>query len=123
MGRHKLNHWTYSAQAPKRDYIDPRLPVARQIGWTKIAGIDTHFSVPEPDNYNRAVLTDKPVECPFVEDQVIYKDIRKGMWITVMYVPEEQLYQYDEWLWRLRPEAYWQHTNAPKIRYRRESMA
>lgn len=123
MGRHKLIDWTYQAHRPKRDYIDPRLPVARHIGWTKMFGPDTEFSVPEPDNYNRAILNKKPVECLFVEDQVIYKDVSKDMWITLMYVPEEQLYQYDEWLWQLRPEAYWQHTNAPKIRYRRESLA
>lgn len=123
MGRNKLIHWTYNSQRPKRDYIDPRLPVARHIGWTKLAGSETMFSVPEPDNYNRAILTKKPVECVFVEDQVIYKDLNKDMWITLLYIPDEQLGEYNAWTMRLKPEAYWQHTQAPKIRYRKDSLA
>ena len=123
MARNKLIHWTYNTHRPKRDYIDPRLLVARHIGWTKIAGSETIFSVPEPDNYNRAILTQRPVECVFIEDQVIYKDLNKNMWITLMYVTEEQLGEYNAWLNRLQPDAYWQHTQAPKIRYRKESLA
>lgn len=123
MGRNKLILWTYNSQRPKRDYIDPRLPLARHIGWTKLFGASTIFSVPEPDNYNRAIITKKPVECVFVEDQVIYKDINKNHWITLMYIPDEQLGEYDAWMIRLKPEAYWQHTMAPKIRYRKEPSA
>jgi len=123
MRRNKYIYWTYNTDRPKRDYLDPRLPVARHIGWTKLFGTETMFCVPEPDNYNRAILTKKPVECVFVEDQVIYKDLGKNMWITLMYIPDEQLGEYDAWMTRLQPEAYWQHSNAPKIRYRKESMA
>ena len=115
--------WTYDGYRPKREYTDPRLPIARQIGWQKLFGSETEYCVPEPDNYNRAVLTEKPVECPFIEDQVIYKDLTKNLWATVLYVPEEQLGEYDAWLLRTNYKAYWQHKNSPRIRNRKESMA
>jgi len=110
--------WCYNTQAPRRDYIDPRIPIAKQIGWTKLHG-DTPYTVPEPDNYNRAVVTAKPVECLGIEDQVIYKDRSKNAWITVLYVPEEQQAEYDLWLKRINPRAHWQHTRAPKLKKQR----
>ena len=123
MGRNKLIYWTYNTKRLGREYNDPRLLVAKHIGWQKLFGTYTMFSVPEPDNYNRAIISKKPVECLFVEDQVIYKDTNKNAWITLMYVPEEQLSEYNAWLMKLQPDAYWQHLQAPKIRQRKESLA
>lgn len=121
MAKHQPMFWSYLGHKPKRDYIDPRIIIARQIGWQKQAG-DTAFSVPEPDNYNRAVLTDLPVECLSIEDQVIYKDKSKDCWITVLYVPEEQHEVYDQWLAKLKPQAYWQHTKPPKLKNKRSIL-
>ena len=121
MAKHQPMFWSYLGQRPRRDYIDPRIAIARQIGWQKLAG-DTAYSVPEPDNYNRAVLTDHPVECLAIEDQVIYKDKNKDAWITVLYVPEEQHEVYDLWLAELKPEAYWQHTKPPKLKKQRSIL-
>ena len=118
MAKHQPMFWSYLGQKPKRDYIDPRIPIARQIGWQKFAG-ETPYTIPEPDNYNRAVVSDKPVECVFVEDQVIYKDTSRGLWITVLLVPEEQHDDYDSWLAKLKPQAYWQHTKPPKLKKQR----
>jgi hypothetical protein len=115
MSRHQHINWTYSAGKPKREYIDPRIAISRQIGWHR-SGIETSFSVPEPDNYNRAVITKHPVECVGIEDQVIYLDRNKNHWVTVLYVPEDQQAEYDSWLSRLKPVAHWQHTKAPKLR-------
>ncbi len=111
-------HWFYNGLAPRRDYIDPRIQVAKQIGWNKLPG-DTPYTVPEPDNYNRAVVTDKPVECLAIEDQVIYKDQSKNAWVTLMYVPDEQLSEYDLWLKLQTVRAHWQHTRAPKLKKQR----
>ena len=118
MAKHQPMFWSYLAQKPKRDYVDPRIIIARQIGWQKVSG-DTAFSIPEPENYNRAVITDKPVECLAINDQVIYRDLNKNAWITVLYVPEEQQDEYDLWLAKLKPQAYWQHTKPPKIKKQR----
>ena len=119
MAKHQPMFWSYLGQKPKRDYIDPRIIVARQIGWQKLA-CETSYSVPEPDNYNRAVITDRPVECRAVEDQVIYKD--KNGWITLLYVPEDQHDEYDSWLAKLKPKAYWQHTKPPKLKNKRSIL-
>jgi len=110
--------WCYVDGTPRREYVDPRIPVAKQLAWTKLPG-DTPYTVPEPDNYNRAIMTDKPVECLLVEDQVIYKNTNKNTWVTLMYVPDEQLAEYDLWLNRQSVRAYWQHTRAPKIKKQR----
>lgn len=110
--------WTYLAPKPKRDYIDPRIAIAKHIGWQKLPGRETYYSVPEPDNYNRAIITQHPIECTFVEDQVIYKN-HKDNWITVMMIADEQQGEYDAWLNRLDVLAFWQHTNAPSVKNRR----
>lgn len=122
MPKNKHIHWTYNTDRPRREYLDPRLPVARHIGWNKVLGAETVNCVPEPDNYNRAVITDKPVECLGIEDQVIYLDRNKQHWVTVLYVPEEQFAEYDLWLARLKPTAHWQHSKPPKIRKQRSLM-
>ena len=122
MPKNKHIHWTYNTERPRREYHDPRLPVARHIGWTKVLG-ETSYTVPEPDNYNRAVINTLAIECPFIEDQVIYKDLNKNLWATLLYVPEEQQTEFDAWLQRTSVLAHWQHKNAPKIRQRRESLA
>lgn len=108
--------WTYSGSKPRRELIDPRIAIAKQIGWQKYTGPETSFTIPEPDNYNRAVVTAKPVECTFVEDQVIYKDKHRNHWVTVMLLGEDQQGEYDAWLNRIKPDAFWQHTKAPKLK-------
>ena len=121
MPKHQYITWTYTNGKPRREYTDPRIPIARQIAWQKVTGETTH-TIPEPDNYNRAVVTDKPVECLGIEDQVIYLDRNKNHWVTVLYVPEEQFAEYDSWLKRLKPTAHWQHTKPPRIRKQRSIL-
>jgi len=110
--------WSYTGDIPRRAYIDPRIPVAKQIGWSKLHG-DTPYTVPEPDNYNRAIAAEQAIECLLVEDQVIYKDSSRNHWITLMYVPDEQLAEYELWLKRQRVKAHWQHLRPPKIKKQR----
>lgn len=120
MKKIKPTRWSYTnISTPKFEYPDPRIVIAKHIGWQKYIGEDTHFSTPEPDNYNRAVLTEKPVECKFVENQVIYRDAIKKAWITVLLVAEEQSGEYEAWIERLKPLAHWRHLNAQKVKQRR----
>jgi hypothetical protein len=115
MRKNKPSYWTYS-QNVNQHLPDPRIRIARHIGWQKNTGDDTSYSVPEPDNYNRAVITDTAVECPFIENQVIYKDSVRNGWICVMLVAEEQSGEYTAWLKRLAPKAHWHHYKAPKLK-------
>lgn len=121
MPKHSQIYWTYAGSKPKREYTDPRIPIARQIAWQKWQG-DTSYTIPEPDNYNRAVITDKPVECVAIENQVIYKDVSKNHWVTVLLVEDDQQAEYDSWLARLQPTAHWQHTKPPKVRKQRSIL-
>lgn len=119
----KFMFWTYSPDLKHRqDFPDPRIPIARQIGWTKTNNTFTEFTTPEPDNFNRAVLTKKIIDCPLVEDQVIYYDkIREG-WITVMYVPQEQVELVDSWISNCDKLAVWCHLRAPRIKPQRNLL-
>ena len=113
--KQRPSYWTYT-KSQRHEYPDPRIAIARHIGWQKYTGDDTAFSVPEPDNYNRAVFTEAITECTFVEDQVIYKDSVRNGWVCVMLVADEQQSEYTAWQERLQPVAYWQHTKAPKLK-------
>jgi len=109
--------WTMRVNS-RKPFIDPRLPIARQIGWVRPAGDVTTFSVPEPDNFNRAVFTAKPVECKFVREQVIYYDhVRRG-WFNVAYLEPEQHSEYALWLDTLPWLASWQHDEPHVLRDR-----
>ena len=68
------------------------------------------------------MVTDVPVECVAIENQVIYKDVVKNHWITVLLVDDDQQAEYDSWLSRLQPAAHWQHTKPPKVRKQRSIL-
>ena len=59
---------------------DPRIAVSSHIGWRRVMKGLTEFSTPEPDNYNHAVFTEKPIACPlaFVENQIWYKAVKRA---------------------------------------------
>ena len=88
----KFMFWSFNPEYQgRRDFIDPRVVLARYLGWKKTFAEYTEYSIPEPDNYNRAVFQSQPTECPLIEDQVIFYDNLRQGWITLMYVPQEQL--------------------------------
>lgn len=119
----KFMYWTYSPnRITKQDFPDPRIAIARQIAWHKTSNETTEFVTPEPDNYNRAVFTEKITECPLIEDQVVYYDkVRQG-WITVMYVPREQIELVDAWIANSDKLAVWCHLKPPRIKPRRNLL-
>lgn len=115
--------WNYTKYfKPDKDLIDPRLAIARHIAWHRGTTPDTDRSVPEPDNFNRAIFANKPYDCDFIEDQVFYFDKSRNNWFSVYYVPDEQVDEFNLWIDKLEPNAFWQHLNAPKIRLQRSLL-
>lgn len=110
-------YWSYCyGFSQVKDFPDPRIPVARHTGWKKTTTEFTDYPTPEPDNYNRAIFTVKPQECPLIEDQVIYYDRVRNGWITLMYVPPNQIKDIDAWIYRSKKIAVWCHLKPPKVK-------
>jgi hypothetical protein len=119
----KFMYWTYSPTFKnKHNFIDPRIIIARHIGWLKNNIEVTDFSTPEPDNYNRAVFTTTPQECLLIEDQIIYYDNQNNGWITLMYVPPEQIEDVDDWICSCNKLAVWCHLKPPRIKQQRSLL-
>ena len=116
----KHMYWTYGPEyANKNELNDPRLALAKWMGWKKLHTPETEYRTPEPDNYNRAVFAAEAIDCTIIEDQVVFYDkVNKG-WITLLYVPDEQTTEVDAWIQQCRPWAYWVHLRAPKIKPQR----
>ena len=116
----KHMYWTYGPEyALDIELKDPRLALAKHLGWKKLNSAYTEYTTPEPDNYNRAVFGLHPIDCDVIEDQVIYYDKSSQGWITLMYVPDHQITQIDAWIAQCQPWAYWQHNKPPKIKPQR----
>lgn len=116
----KLVYWTYGPEyALTTELSDPRIVLARYLGWKKLNTAETEYCTPEPDNYNRAIFSSTLIECSIVEDQVVFYDKTNQGWITLMYVPEYQITAVDSWIAQCRPKAHWRHFKAPKIKPRR----
>lgn len=111
--------WTVASDCPVKNLIDPRIAIASQIKWQKYTTADTDFVTPEPDNFNWATFSSKPLECPDVQNQVIYRDSFRGAWVSVFYVRPEEQPAFDSWLKNQTIWAYWQHTSPPPIRPQR----
>jgi hypothetical protein len=113
-------YWRFARSYEGRtDFLDPRLAIAKQIGWRKGINSSTEFSVPEPDNFNRAIVCAKWIECEFLEDQVMFYDRVRKSYISCYYVPLKQIKQFDAWVKTLAPIGVWYHTNPPKIKERK----
>ena len=99
---------------------DPRIAIAKHIGWTRPLSTITDYSLPEPDNYNYAVLNALPWDCPVIEDQVFYQDKKSSSWWTVYYVPDEKLQEFLAWADPLPFEQCWAVPRRPsKMRTQR----
>jgi len=80
-----------------RYLADPRLLLARHISWLRPHSTETEFSVPEPDNYNYAVLNPQLEECPFIRNHVFIRDQKTGYWWTIYHVLENQEQEFLAW--------------------------
>ncbi len=102
-----------------RDIADPRIAIGQHIAWVKPYSADTEYSVPEPDNFNYAILANRPWECPFLKNQVLYKCNKHRAWWSVYYVPEEQTNDFILWIKDLEYRFLWNNVRSHKIRQRR----
>lgn len=119
----RLISWTYGPEYQgTRDLPDPRIAIARHTAWYKSSTEYTDYPTPEPDNYNRAVIANVPIDCTIIEDQVFYYDKTHKHWITVMYVPEELDVEVDSWIKQCKPKAVWYHAKPPKIKQRKNLL-
>jgi hypothetical protein len=114
----KTTKWTMSRT---HTFPDPRLPIAKHIGWERPIGADTDFHVPEPDNYNYAVKADKPMECPHVDFHVYYKD-PDGAWWTTYIVTEKNKDAFIAWAEPIEFQLCWVNPRSPKQRTRRKML-
>ena len=113
-----LNRRLYADDLP----LDPRAMMAMHIGWSRVAGQDTQFHTPEPDNFNRVIMADKAVHCEFIENNVFYRDLLRDKWWTFYYVPAAQLPKFDAWLLQQNYELLWKHPRAAAVRPRRNLL-
>jgi len=86
----KYHHWTQRLSGTQRMLHDPRIAIANHIGWVKPYLDFTEWQGLEPDNYNCAVLSDKPMDIPFLDEAVVYK--YNNQWCTIfrLYDAEEE---------------------------------
>lgn len=116
-------YWTYSPEySGNKTFVDPRIAIARLIGWEKYTGPDTVWPTPEPDNFNAAIFTLRPCECKFIKDQVIYYDSYRAGWMTVMLVLEDQIQDYAQWLNDQKPLAHWNYSKSAPLRPRKNFL-
>lgn len=110
----------YNAQyRGRQNGVDVRVPIARHINWTQNTNPGTtirEWRVPEPDNYNYAIRTAKPVYCKFIKDAVFYKELATNKWWNVFYVPQEQIKEFDAWARAQDMDYLWYHTKPAKIK-------
>lgn len=103
----------------REDLPDPRYPVAQHIGWHRaIKGI-TEFHTPEPDNFNRAIMAQLPIESHIIKDNVFYRDLLRDRWWSLYYVPADKVVEFDTWLYQQPYELIWRHSKAPVVRPRK----
>lgn len=95
---------------------DPRLAIARHIEWAKSYSNDTIFSLPEPDNYNYAVIAKQALDTGFIQNQVFYRERYGRFWVSVYLVPTEQDPAWTAWLQRQDYIRYWYCNNAQPLR-------
>ena len=98
-------------------FPDPRLAIAQHIGWERPLYGETEFHIPEPDNFNYAVKTDRPMECPYVANHVYYKE--KDSWWTAYLVTPEVKDDFLAWAEPIDFDLCWYNNRSPKLRRKR----
>jgi hypothetical protein len=104
--------WHYQGEGQRPYLADPRTPIARHIQWSKpIYGKEgrglTDWSVPEPDAFNSALFASKPIECPFIRNQVWYYDENRRAWFSVYFVEKDQKAEWSRWAMKQNWIAQW----------------
>lgn len=79
--------WHNPGQVSESLQKDPRIAVAMHMEWQRQQGREILFANPQPDNFNRALLATRPIECKFIADNVFYKELTTNNWWSLYYVP------------------------------------
>lgn len=112
----KKSKWVVPKHRPIKD---PRIAIAQHIGWTRPLREETDFHIPEPDNFNYAVLDYQPRECPDVINHVFYKDPESNLWWTVYLVLPHEESNFFAWADPIDFIRCWSHTRNSKLRKRK----
>lgn len=111
----KYHHWTQRVSGTQRMLHDPRVAIANHIGWVKPYLDFTEWRGLEPDNYNCAVLSDKPIDIPFLDEAVVYK--YNNMWCTIFRLDDtEEEFAVVEYLMDRDYQAIWRNPRATDLR-------
>jgi hypothetical protein len=104
--------WHFNQDYDKIELPDPRIAIAKHIGWTAPAYVKenkgyTEWSTPEPDGFSAALFALRPYECPFVENHVWYYDQKRQGWFSVFYVDKIKKIEWLRWSYKLPWIAQW----------------
>ena len=114
--------WKHRTPPPSNwVFIDPRIALARHIDWQKTYD-ETEFSLPEPDNFNFATLSQRPLFCESVKNQVWYQDFYKSGWISLYLVTPQELPAFKDWLKQQPWRSYWRTGKPLPLRTRRSML-
>jgi len=115
----RSNKWIVPRGAP---IPDPRIAIAKHMGWTRPIGQVTEYSLPEPDNYNYAGLSVKPIECPFLSHQIFYQPNKTKLWWSVYYVTEENNEEFLAWSENIEYLQCWTPFKSTRLREQRPML-
>lgn len=119
--RNPFINWTYHSSWPYRqDLVDPRIPLVRHLAWSRSGTGFTSYSIPEPDNYNRAVITPRPWEFKDIQNQVIYRH-STGYWVTLLFLLGDEIAAWDK-IAKTSAWTYWRHTKPAVVKIRRQML-
>jgi hypothetical protein len=117
--KNPMVNWTYSkSHQGFHNLIDPRTAIARQLNWQRSTSNITEYTLPEPENYNRAVYSPCPIEFTWVKFQVIYKDTYRNAWITACHLTAAECLKFDAWA-QANDMTYWRHHKPRSLRHRK----
>lgn len=99
--------------------FDPRIAIARHLDWRADYSPNvTTWTLPEPNNYNHAVRSARPLDCEFIRDAVYYKT-DTGSWWSVYFIPDELIKDFHLWLEQQTIEVYWFNSKPTKLKTRK----
>lgn len=105
---------TKRIRSPK--IVDPRIAISKHIGWSKSYSEDSLYSIPEPDAYNYAICSAKPLSCQLLNFQIFYKLPKEPRWWSVYCVSDTDKDDFMEWLSKQQFDTYWSTKGGAALR-------
>jgi len=114
---HVTHYLRYDPNLRPVKLTDPRIAIALHIQWEKTNATVSPWTFPEPPDYNMAAAGLKIYDCPFIQEQIFYRDnINPELWWSIYRVPRDIISQFKLWLINYQPEIpiIWAHTATRK---------